>query len=285
MTAPEFLAVGHVTRDLFPDGSCRPGGTALYAAATASRLGVRAALLTAGRGPDAVRGATTDVGSSETLSAIDWVVLPADIDTTFENRDERGVRQQWLHAVAPRITRRDVPARLRSCRMVHLGPVADELDLDLLAAFQGAKIVATPQGWMRAWEQPLPAPVAARAFSPPPVLLARLTALVLSIEDVSRDEAAVAAYAAACPIVVVTRGAAGATLFVGGRPSSVPAFPAAELDATGAGDVFAAAFLVGLDETGDPVASATSAARIAAASVEGVSISAIPTRAEVRSRT
>ncbi len=61
----------------------------------------------------------------------------------------------------------------------------------------------------------------------------------------------------------------------------MPAFPATERDPTGAGDVFAAALLVRLHETGDPLDAARFAARVAAASIEGRGVSMVPTRVEV----
>src|SRR6202000_3354615 len=43
-----YLAVGHVTVDVLDDGERRPGGTALYSALQAARLGLKAAILTRG---------------------------------------------------------------------------------------------------------------------------------------------------------------------------------------------------------------------------------------------
>ena len=43
---PEFLAIGHVARDLLPNGGWRLGGTVTFAAFTAQRLGLRAAIVT-----------------------------------------------------------------------------------------------------------------------------------------------------------------------------------------------------------------------------------------------
>ena len=42
---PQFVAIGHVTLDRFGEAT-RPGGAALYAAITAHRLGLSAAVLT-----------------------------------------------------------------------------------------------------------------------------------------------------------------------------------------------------------------------------------------------
>ncbi len=43
---PEFLTIGHVTRDLHPDGSFSLGGTVTFAALTTYRLGLVAAMVT-----------------------------------------------------------------------------------------------------------------------------------------------------------------------------------------------------------------------------------------------
>src|SRR5260370_1922730 len=42
---PEFLTIGHVTRDLHPDGSFSLGGTVTFAALTTYRLGLVAAIV------------------------------------------------------------------------------------------------------------------------------------------------------------------------------------------------------------------------------------------------
>src|SRR5919199_777603 len=44
---PDYLAIGHIAKDLRPDGSSVAGGTALYATLTAQRLGQSAAMVTA----------------------------------------------------------------------------------------------------------------------------------------------------------------------------------------------------------------------------------------------
>jgi hypothetical protein len=47
LQAPDYLVVGHVTKDLLAGGAIRAGGTALYAGLTAQLLGALAALVTA----------------------------------------------------------------------------------------------------------------------------------------------------------------------------------------------------------------------------------------------
>ena len=56
-----------------------------------------------------------------------------------------------------------------------------------------------------------------------------------------------------CPLVVMTRGAAGSTVVAGGRHHHVEAVPVARVvDTTGAGDLYAAGFLHGLVRDLDP---------------------------------
>ncbi len=137
---------------------------------------------------------------------------------------------------------------------------------------------------MRDWGPELPGPVRYRVWSPAAELLRRIDALILSIEDVKGDEELVAGWAQHCRLIALTRGAQGATLFIAGQPEHVPAFLATERDPTGAGDVFAAALLTRLHETGDPLAAARFAAAAAASSVEGRGVSSLPSRAEIERR-
>ena len=54
---------------------------------------------------------------------------------------------------------------------------------------------------------------------------------------------------------MVTQGSRGAVLRWKRQWFGVPAYPAKEVDSTGAGDVFAAAYLVRYSKVGDPLTS------------------------------
>src|SRR5581483_9196225 len=97
-------------------------------------------------------------------------------------------------------------------------------------------------------------------------------------------EAAVEDAATRAALIVLTRGAAGCTLYAGGARMDVPAFPALERDTIGAGDIFATALFVRLAETGDMLTSARFAACAAACAVEGHGWKSIPDRAQVLAR-
>ncbi|TMC60156.1 MAG: ribokinase [Chloroflexota bacterium] len=267
--APEFLTIGHVTRDIFPDGSFSLGGTATFAAITARRLGLASAVVT----------------------CADAQLLPA--STTFSNQYHEGFRTQYLLARADSLLREDVPAAWRNSPVVLLGPLAQELDSAFVTLFPrrpGALIAATPQGWLRRWDD-------AGRVSPTPwtaaeQVLPLLDVLILSHDDLlpfaegSRDEAdaILTRWSAQVPLLVATDGRHGATLFQYGRTERFEAYPVEEVDPTGAGDVFAAAFLCHLYQNGDPGAAVNFANCVASFSIEKAGVEGIPTREMVNER-
>ena len=111
-------------------------------------------------------------------------------------------------------------------------------------------------------------------------------ALLLSDEDISPGEAppALAYWSDLVQIVAFTRGYNGADICVRGNWRHIDAFPANVVDPTGAGDVFAAAFLIRLWESGDVWKATRFAACAASFSVEGEGTTAIPTRNQIEAR-
>lgn len=263
----DFVAIGHVTRDLLPSGATVAGGTARFAALLARRLGLHPAIVTA---------------SAELPPAgVAWANSATHTSSTFENRYTPAGRHQWLHAVAPAITVAAIPVRWRTTPIVLLGPVLHECTPALASAFPGSLIGVTVQGWLRDWDDGLPSLIRLRRWQPAPNELERVHVLSLSSEDVDGDEELAAYYARLTPIGIVTHGARGATLFLHGKPYHITAYPAQECDPTGAGDVFATAFLIRLWETGDPLAAARFAAAAAACVVEGIGDAALPDRTQI----
>ena len=111
--------------------------------------------------------------------------------------------------------------------------------------FPNAIIGVTPQGWMRAWRAdgtvyPVPWLEAA-------ALLPACHVLVVSPEDAGGNRAMLDSYVNLSPLAIITAGSDAASVYERGRlVAQVPALTAQPVDFTGAGDVFAAAFLVGL---------------------------------------
>ena len=108
--------------------------------------------------------------------------------------------------------------------------------------------------------------------------------LVASAEDVASFEKDAIEWFQQVPVGALTRGSAGATLFVNGERYHVEADRAREVDATGAGDVFAAALLIEYHREGNPWDAAAVAACCAAASVEALGAEGIPDRPALAAR-
>ncbi len=272
-TVWDYLVVGHVTQDRLPDGSLTPGGTASYAARTARALGLRTAVLTS----------TDDsLDLSTVLPDVEIYRLPAASSTVFENRYTSDGRIQFLHARAALLT----PDTIRSAKFIlpptgilHLGPVAGECDPALADCIPADFLGLTPQGWMRRWDGA--GRVTAGPWEGAKDWLPRADAVVLSEEDIGGDEALAARWAAQTRILALTRGARGCSIYADGRVWHLPAFPAQEVDPTGAGDVFAAVFFACLWRGDDLVQAARRANCIAAISVTRPGLSGTPTPAEI----
>jgi len=276
---PELLFIGHVTCDLAtadPHSACRLGGTVSFAAVTAVQLGRQPTVLTRA-------AATTDL--SELPAAIDLHVLPSPVTTTFANVYTDHGRIQYCYAQASPITAADIPAHLRRPQAVLLGPLVDEITPDVAALFPDESLViAVPQGWMRQWDAT--GRVHAKAWDSAAAILPHLDVLVLSLEDIDYDLARLDPFIAQVPQVVLTEYRDGSTIYqrqTDGqvRQIKIPPRPARELDPTGAGDIFATAFLIRLQETGDPVHAARFANVTASFGVEHLGVSGIPSREQV----
>src|SRR6266566_1517055 len=117
---PDFLAIGHVTRDMHADGSFTLGGTVTFAALTAYQLGLAAAVVTCADG-------NLIAELSAHLPGIGLAVRQSEATTTFENRYSSGFRTQYLRARAEEQQVEDVPERWLGAPVVLLGPLAQEL--------------------------------------------------------------------------------------------------------------------------------------------------------------
>ncbi len=272
---PEYLVIGVITQDIIPGGFTL-GGTVTYGSITASRLGKRAAIVTS---------AAPDLVLPEAFKNIQCVVVPSEHTTTFRNIYVNGTRQQYIDALACPIDFHHIPSAWCAAPLVHLGPLVGELDEKMVHLFPNSLVIATPQGWFRSWDER--GHVTLGCWPRAELLLPYLTALILSDEDVRGDPGCIDRFASMTRTLVVTHGARGATVYHGGEVRHLPTRPAHEIDPTGAGDVFAAAFLVRLHEilsergVEDPWEAARFANVVASFSVEGMSYSAIPQRVQV----
>ncbi|HUQ16645.1 MAG TPA: PfkB family carbohydrate kinase [Candidatus Saccharimonadales bacterium] len=270
----EILAIGHTAKDEFPDGSTRLGGSALYAAATAARLGATTTLVT--RVGPAERPAL-DALCNEL--GVRLHALPSDVTTTFAFRyDDDGRRHLRLRARAAELSLADLPASLHGADAVVFGTIARELDESLFGTTLARVEVLVAQGFLRGWTADgdiIPRPCDAAA-----TIIPRVTATVVSDEDGADTEAW-----ARAGTIVVTHAERGSDVLESGRAGHIHAFAAARIvDPTGAGDAFAAGLAVGLGEGLAIHDAALFASAVASFAVEGPATTGLADRARVDAR-
>ena len=267
---PDFLAIGHVAKDLSPEGF-RLGGAVTYAAVTGLRMSLRPAVVTS-VGPD--------LDLEQALPGIAIHVVPSPETTTFLNTYPRGVRSQVISATAGPIGASDVPAEWHSAPRVLLGPLVGEVSYELARSFPHAMLVASIQGWLRRWDRDGRVD---QAHWPGTEVLPHVDAAVVSRDDFAHP-GLLERWAEISKMLIVTEGSGGARLYSGGEQQHIAAFPTTEVDPTGAGDVFAAAYLIRYLECADSMESARFASCAASFCVEAEGVAGIPTRAQVEAR-
>ena len=269
---PDFLAIGHIAKDLTPD-RFTIGGAVTYAGLAAGRLGLSVGVVTSA-------AADLQPRLRSALAGLELHVVPSESTTTFRNTYREGRRTQVLSDVGGPIDVSDIPDGWSAAPLVLLGPLAREVGYDLARHFPKATVVASIQGWLRRWDDR--GRVSRRDWDGAEVL-PHVDAAICSIDDVS-DEQSLDRWKGLAPVFIHTRGREGANVHYGGEWHHIPAFEAQEVDATGAGDVFAAAYMVRLSETSDVLESARFASCAASFCVEAEGTAGIPTRAQIEAR-
>ncbi len=238
-----------------------------------------------GRRPVVLTRAGEDIDLSVLRDAAEVHALPSEKTTTFANLYTRDGRVQYCYTPSPPIGAEDIPERLRAPHIALLGPLVNEVLPDVAPSFGGETIVAAvPQGWMRRWDgEGRVYPTQWREMAR---ILPHLDALILSIEDIDGDLGQVATFLEYVSLVVLTAYRDGSTVYRRSPDSRVeivpiPPRPAREVDPTGAGDIFATAFLLRLDETGDPIDAARYANITASFGVEGQGVTGVPSHETV----
>jgi len=279
-----FLAIGHITHDLTPDGF-RFGGTVSFASVTARRLGWQPGILTRVapegllQGPAPTEPVDVIAPDGSPLAGTPIHLLPSATSTTFTNIYRDGVRTQVVAELAEPVMPADLPAAWTDVPVVLLGPLVKDVPASWTAVFPRALLGVTPQGWMRRWDAA--GHVSPTRWENAASFLHRADVAVLSREDVGGDDDYIADLARLARLLVITDGWHGATIYMDGASQRVPPRSTSEVDPTGAGDVFATSFLLRLAETGDPLVAARFANVTASMSVEAPGMDSIPYRDRV----
>lgn len=265
------MVAGNVVEDRAPGGGWVPGGPSLYSARTAASLGARVTLLTR-LTPGYDRSALAGLDARAVLAT----ALPRYANTY----DAAGNRTQLLLSPGEPL---DAPLHLETpADALIVAPAYHEFEAlpvvpapVLAVSYQGILRAANGEGHVLQMPDPASATL---PFSAPGSFA------FFSDEDAADSEGLARTLAGRGITVILTRGYRGATLYRGDAATPFPAAPAVPVDPTGAGDCFAAAFVVRFVETRSVEQAARFALAAAAVSVEGEGLAAIPTRAQVESR-
>jgi sugar/nucleoside kinase (ribokinase family) len=263
---PDYLLVGHITHDVTPQGP-RLGGTVSYGAHTAAALGLRVGIL------------TSTMPNEPLLHNLPPQVrihcIPAEQTTMFENRYTDDGRIQYMYRRAVPLGPEALPPAWRQTRLIHLGPIANEVDPAIISAFGSKPICITPQGWMRGWEPD--GRIIAIPWKSAEQVLPNVRMTVLSEEDIRHNPGLESVFARLSPLLVVTRAEHGCSIYKNGHRQDYPAHRVKVVDPTGAGDIFATALHIALDRFGNLDSAVKFATYLAGQSVTRVGFSSAPT--------
>jgi hypothetical protein len=273
----DYLLLGHVTVDRLDERRVVLGGTATYAALTARNMGARVGVHTS---------SAYEPGLIDTLGGVMVARIPAEFTTCFVNEYSGGKRRQTIESVAAKLTYEQILPEWRNPPVVHLGPLCQEIDANLVSRFPRSLIGVTPQGWMREWDES--GLVRAVSWVDADRVLPKAHVVVISEDDVP-DQSVIDEWATKARMLVVTLGERGADIYHQGasnEPFHSAAFRSAtEVDPTGAGDVFAGAFLWHLHKSGGDWKTAADWANcVASFAVEKRGVAGVPKLADVEKR-
>jgi sugar/nucleoside kinase (ribokinase family) len=274
------LVVGHVTHDLFATG-VRAGGSAFYGARAMRVLGAR---------PRLVSTVGVDFARHDELQGLEILLTVRDHTTTFENSYAVGrARVQRVGAVGGAVTPRSLPHEWRKTDLLFLAPVIGEVDAHVWLDAVEARLVGLGlQGFLKALgpQDGSYRPIVPRPFELTDEVLERVSVAFLSEEDAAElaPPDLVDRLRRVVPIVVLTQGARGSRVWTRSREFEVGTFPAVARDPTGAGDVYAAAFLVALSSGAQPSDAAVLASAAASIVVEEEGAVALERLGECRER-
>ncbi len=225
-----YLSIGHLCHDLV-DQKFILGGSASYASMVAAACCDNVEVLTS---------FGSDFLYEDEFENISIHNKQSDYTTVFENIYEEDLRKQKLHNKSFSISLEDVGHQLQEPDIVHICPIINEVDPHLITTFEHCFVGVTPQGWMRQVnerKEVLPKKIDWKQ-------LVGADAVVISEDDVDDLEAALMEMKQFFPLIVVTKGAADATVFFDDISINMPTFPSHVIDPTGAGDSFASAFFI-----------------------------------------
>lgn len=259
---PQLAVIGHLARDVVAGGPPRVGGAPWYAGRALRLLGDEALIF----------AKCGDADRAVFQRRLATLGVPASLSTGGETTafsfdyDEDGNRRMTVEAVGEPWQLDEPPSTLlRRVDWVHVAPLLrsdfDAAALERLGS--GRRMLLDAQGLVRVAER---GPLRLDADFDPELLRH------VSILKVAEEEAEVLAPLDRLhvPEILVTRGAAGSTVFVHGTPTEIPTRPVDPgVDPTGAGDAFGISYVAARAEGHAPASAARRATALVAALLLG----------------
>lgn len=270
MSAVDYLLIGHITADIVQERRVI-GGTVSYAASTARAFDLAVGVLTSARADEPLLAELGD--------GVDCVTVDAPQTTTYENIYTPQGRNQYVRAVARPLTTDHIPEKWRDAPLVHLAPIADEVQPEIACLFPNAIVMVTLQGWLRRWGDDQHVQFK-RWFDSD--VLKDIDIVVFSEEDIADDPQLELDIAGVAKHLIVTRAEKGGTYYHHGEASQFTTPRVEVTNPTGAGDIFAASLLSALKSIEDMHTAIKIAALLASNSVTRTGLDGVPTYAEVR---
>jgi len=265
----DYLVIGHLTADLTDDGT-HLGGTVAFSGLTGHAFGLKTGIITS----------YAENFNTDLLNNL-WVFnVDSEKTTTFKNISDGVHQEQFLSHIAEPITKDLLPIFQYPPAILHLGPVANEVDPAILDAFPNSLKCLTPQGLFRRRNQDNK--VQLQPWDQWKKYLSITDAAVISIEDVQKDEEIISKMASTTPVFVVTENYHGARVYWNNDARFFNAPEVKYLDDTGAGDIFAASFFYRYYMTRDPWEAGRFAVKLASWSVTRSRLESIPGSDEIK---
>ena len=263
---PSFLTIGHICKDL-EKSSYSIGGTAFFASLTAKKMGLT---------PFVITKTDPAIVSKLSLLNIKCINIPTKTPTIFHNQDKNGIRIQYLLQAATKIPSTILPETWKNVPIVLLSPIINEVGFNFFSSFaKNSLIGACLQGWIR---KPIKTVIHYKNL-PMDKRILRATVLFASKEDFKNNEEKF--WELQNKILILTNGPNGCTIKTENGFTKIPSVKVNHTNTVGAGDVFAASFLIHYFSSHNPIEAALFANISAAKAISAKTIFEMPNLDEI----
>lgn len=263
---PSFLTIGHICKDL-TKSSYSIGGTAFFAALAAKNMRLTPSVIT-----------KTDPVIASKLSDlnIQCLNIPTKTPTIFHNQDKKDKRVQHLLQAATKIPATILPKDWKTTPIVLLSPIINEVGFNFFNAFAKTSLLgACLQGWIR---KPIKKLIHYKNV-PTDKRILRATVLFASKEDFQNNEEEF--WKLQNKILILTNGPNGCTIKTKNTFTRIPSIKIKPVNTIGAGDIFAASFLIHYFASHNPIEAALFANISAAKAISAKTIFEMPKLKEI----